>query len=148
MCSLCPPASHRFHQLGLVAAVVLLRLPSSCFQAQLSCPLPASLSSWSVLSVPWLCLARPSWVSTSPRLCPPSLGLQPSSRLPASGGAPFLTYSHSAVPPEPLGRHPHQLVGLHRLWSAPAFMCVSSVISCPESSPYQPAAALPTFFFL
>ena len=80
----------------------------SCFQAQLSCPLPASLS----LVCPLCPLTLPSdlsWVSTSPSAVPSPLVS------PLSGG-PSIPHSHSAVPPGPwAGLVLIQLLGLHWL---------------------------------
>ena len=80
----------------------------SCFQAQLSCPLPASLS----LVCPLCPLTLPSdlsWVSTSPSAVPSPLVS------PLSGG-PSIPHSLSAVPPGPwAGLVLIQLLGLHWL---------------------------------
>lgn len=139
VCSrLCPPASHpRPHPCrSWVTAGECLPPFTLCFQAQLSCPLPASPVSG--LSCP---LTLPSLIVLGKYI---PLGLQPTplwvaallSRLPLSGGRSVSSLS-LCCSSRPLGGLVLiQLVGLHRAGPAPAFMCVFPCsISCPRSAP-------------
>lgn len=107
----------------------------SCFQAQLSCPLPASLS----LVCPLCPLTLPSdlsWVSTSPSAVPTSSGVPAlPSHLPLSGG-PSIPHSHSAIPPGPwAGLVLIQLLGLHWLVQhLPSCLFPSALYSAPSAA--------------
>ena len=107
----------------------------SCFQAQLSCPLPASLS----LVCPLCPLTLPSdlpWVSTSPLAVPTPSGVPAlPSHLPLSGG-PSVLHSHSAIPSGPwAGLVLIQLLSLHQLVQhLPSCLFPPALYSAPSAA--------------
>lgn len=126
----------------------------SCFQAQLSCPLPASLS----LVCP-LCLLDSAQRSVLGKYIAlscahPIRGSSSPPSHPVSGG-PSILHSHSAIPPGLLGRAcPHLAPSPSLSDPAPAFLFPSGSalcpISCSETSSHPACLllAFPSFLLL